>query len=269
MRCWVPELAYQASSNAIRDGVVVENLGWFDVEAGAMLRRGLPFPFHYENSAKLSALAEMWFSEQAGKPLRDFIYVTVRGGVGTGVVTGGQILQGSFSAASEFGHIPVVSDGRPCACGSRGCWDQYAADYALCRLYAELGGESQSGDGGSSEVVRRAREGQPVARQAVEETARYAAMGFANLIWAFNPEAMVVDNWLAESWDMVESIVWETIRRRVPAYYLNGVRIYPAPHAADSSLMGAVALVLNRYFTSFDHEVGVGRDHSVVMNRES
>jgi predicted NBD/HSP70 family sugar kinase len=243
--------------------VVAENLGWFDVEAGAMLKRGLPFPFHYENSAKLSALAEMWFSEQAGKPLRDFVYVAASGGIGTGVITNGQVLQGSFSAASEFGHIPLFADGRPCACGSGGCWEQYSADFALSRLYGEMGGES--GEVDASEVVRLARAGQEAARRAVEETARYAAMGFSNLVWAFNPEAIVVGDWLAEAWDLIETTVWATMRRRVPAYYLNGVRIFPSQHAADSSLLGAVALVLTRYFTSFNPGAQ-GRSHSVLMD---
>ncbi len=245
-----------------------ENLGWFDVPAGAMLRRGLPFAFHYENSAKLSALAEMWFSEQRGKPLRDFVYVAAHGGVGTGVITNGQLLQGSFSAASEFGHIALSADGRPCACGGTGCWEQYAADFALCRLYLELGGPNGSAvpEVNASAIVRMAREAHEVARRALEETARYAGLGFANLIWALNPEAIVVGDWLAEAWDLIENTVWDTIRKRVPAYYLNGVRIFPSQHAADSSLLGAVALVLTQYFTSFDPGVDAGRPHSVRMN---
>ncbi len=248
--------------------VVAENLGWFDLPAGAMLRRGLPFPFHYENSAKLSALAEMWFSEQAGKPLRDFVYVAASGGVGTGVITNGQVLQGSFSAASEFGHIALYADGRPCACGGAGCWEQYAADFALARLYSELGGTNgaEGADITASGVVARAREGQELACRALEETARYAALGFANLVWALNPEAIVVGDWMAEAWDLIEKNVWETIRRRVPAYYLSGVRIFPSQHAADSPLLGAVALVLTRYFTSFDPGASAGRAHSVLMN---
>jgi predicted NBD/HSP70 family sugar kinase len=251
--------------------VVAENLGWFDVPAGAMLRRGLPFPFHYENSAKLSALAEMWFSEQAGKPLRDFVYVAANAGVGTGVITNGRVLQGSFSAASEFGHIALFADGRPCACGGTGCWEQYAADFALCRLYVELGGANgnEAVEMKASEVVRRVREGHEVARRALEETARYAAIGFTNLIWALNPEAIVVGDWLAEAWDLIEGTVWETIRRRVPAYYLSGVRIFPSQHAADSPLLGAIALVLSRYFTSFSPGVDDGRAHSVLMNSEA
>ncbi|MGH9340046.1 MAG: ROK family transcriptional regulator, partial [Acidobacteriota bacterium] len=39
--------------------IAAENLNWFGVDAGAVLRRRLGFPFYFENAAKLSAVAEM------------------------------------------------------------------------------------------------------------------------------------------------------------------------------------------------------------------
>ncbi len=234
--------------------VAAENFNWFGVEAGSLLRQTLPLPFYYENGAKLSALAEMWFSERNPKPLRDFVSVTARGGLGTGVIIRGQILQGASSAASEFGHVTLYPDGRRCACGNVGCWEQYASDLALCRLYAEQGGESGNGVPlGQEAIVAKAREGDPVALRVLQETARYVGMGFVNLIMALNPEAIIVGDYLAEGWDLVEETVWSVLRSRVPAYYLSGVRIFPSRHGADSSLIGAMALVLTRFFSSFDH----------------
>ncbi len=248
--------------------IAAENLGWLNVEVGLRLRQRLPFPFLYENSAKLSALAEMWLAEQSGKPLRDFIFVTALDGLGTGVVVNGQLLQGSTSAASEFGHVTLSMDGRPCACGGRGCWEQYCSDFALCRLYTELGGDS--GKEGSeltpSDIVRRAREGQETALRTLAESARYAAVGFGNLIWALNPEAIVLGDWLAEAWDLIENAVWETLRRCVASYNLNNFRILPSQHRTDSALLGAVALVLASYFTSFRTDRREGHSHSVLMN---
>ena len=57
--------------------------------------------------------------------------------------------------------------------------------------------------------------------------------------------------YLAVGWDLVEDVVWSVLRSRVPSYYLAGVRIFPSEHAADSSFLGAVALVLSQFFTSF------------------
>jgi predicted NBD/HSP70 family sugar kinase len=244
-----------------------ENLGWFGVEAGAQLRKRLACPFWFENNAKLSALAEMWFCPEGAQPLRDFIFVHMRGGLGTGVIINGQILQGAFSAAAEFGHTMLYPDGRRCPCGNTGCWEQYASDLALCRLYADLSQQDSRGEIETEalDIVRMARDGDPIAQRAVQETAQHLGLGFVNLIWALNPEAIVVGDWLAEAWDLAEETVWSVVRSRVAGYNLSGLRMIPARHRADSSFVGAFALVLSRFFHSFDHGQAHGRSHSVVM----
>lgn len=238
-----------------------ENLGWFGVEAGALLRKRLACPFWYENNAKLSALAEMWFPASGAKPLRDFVFVTMRGGLGTGVILNGQVLQGASSAAAEFGHTMLYPDGRRCPCGNTGCWEQYASDLALGRLYSERA----HGETSPEEIVRRARAGETAALEALREAAHHAGMGFVNLIMALNPEAIVVGDYLAQAWDLVEDLVWSVVRSRVPAYYLTGVRIFPSQHAADSSLLGAAALVFSQFFTSFDRTNDSDSSAPVVM----
>ena len=247
--------------------VAAENFNWFGVEAGRLLQQGLQVPFYYENSAKLSALAEMWHSERDPKPLRNFVSVTAQGGLGTGVIIDGQLLQGAHSAASEFGHTVIEPEGRPCACGNRGCWEQYASDLALCRLYAErCSGPDPAGTRSEPEaVIAKARAGDPVASVVLQETARYVGIGFANLIMALNPEAIIVADYLAEAWDLIEEPIWNVLRGRVPAYYLTGVRVFPSGHGADSSLFGSMALVLTRFFSSFDHRSQSGLSNSMLI----
>ena len=113
-------------------------------------------------------------------------------------------------------------------------------------------------------IVRMAREGDAVALRVLRETAHHVGLGFVNLVMALNPEAIVVGDYLAAGWDLV-GIVWSVLRSRVPSYYLAGVRIFPSEHAADSSLLGAVALVLGQFFTSFDHGNTAGSSHSVLI----
>ena len=232
--------------------VAAENLGWFDVPAGKLLRQELTTPFYFDNGAKLSAIAEMWAADREGSPLRDFVSVIARGGVGTGVMVNGQILRGASSAAGEFGHISLYPDGRPCPCGNIGCWEQYASDLALVRAYAE---ESTNDDGvavSAEGIIIKARAGDPAALRAVEYTARHLGLGFVNLIMSLNPQAIFVGDYVADAWDLMQDSVWSVLRSRVPAYELVGLRIVPSHYGAESPVMGAVALVLSRFFNSFD-----------------
>ena len=78
-------------------------------------------------------------------------------------------------------------------------------------------------------------------------------MGFVNLVLTLNPQAIILSDYIAEGWDLLEAGAWEVLRSRIPEHYLAGLRIYPSRHGADSALMGSVALVLSRFFHSFDH----------------
>lgn len=245
--------------------IAAENVQWFGVDVGETLRRDLDIPMYFENGAKLSALAEMWLADGQRKPLRDFVSVVAHDGLGTGVIINGEILQGATFGASEFGHIPIFPDGRKCSCGNSGCWEQYASDFAFSRLYSERA-QLAPGEGLEPEaIIAKVRAGDALAKEVLQETARYVGIGFVNLVMALNPQLIVVGDYIADAWDLMEDTVWGELRRRVPAYYLSEIRILPSCHRADASLAGAVALVLSRFFNSFEDGGDKGRQRSVLM----
>ena len=230
--------------------IAAENLGWVDVEAGRILSEGVAANFYFENDAKVGALAERWFCEPGSKPLENFIFVVMRQGLGTGVMIEGRLFHGASGEASEFGHTSIYADGRRCVCGNIGCWEEYASGRALERLFAEQRGSGRGArPPGAAEILRIARKGDPLALAALREMARYVGIGFANLDAAFNPEAIVIGGYLASGWDLVEEWVWEALRSRAPGHHIDRLRIIPARHGADSTLMGAVALALTQFFT--------------------
>jgi predicted NBD/HSP70 family sugar kinase len=249
------------------DGRVIaaENLNWFNVEVGPALRGRMQLPFYYENNAKLSAIAERWFTEPGRKAPQHFVFVTPVCGLGTGIIAEGQLLQGSAGMAGEFGHTTIYPDGLECPCGNRGCLEQYASDKALCAFYAQEAGLGDAPPDPSA-IVRMARAGEPAAVRALEKTAGALALGLVNLVWVFNPEAIVVGGYVAEAWDLISETIWRVLRRRLPHYVLAELRAYPSKHAADSSLLGAASLVFMRYFTSFEHGEDGGPSRRVLMH---
>lgn len=245
--------------------IAAENVQWFGVDVGETLRRDLDIPMYFENGAKLSALAEMWLADGQRKPLRDFVSVVAHDGLGTGVIINGEILQGATFGASEFGHIPIFPDGRKCSCGNSGCWEQYASDFAFSRLYSERAQLAPDEGLEPEAIIAKVRAGDALAKEVLQETARYVGIGFVNLVMALNPQLIVVGDYIADAWDLMEDTVWGELRRRVPAYYLSEIRILPSCHRADASLAGAVALVLSRFFNSFEDGGDKGRQRSVLM----
>lgn len=116
-------------------GVVVQapNRGWFDVPLAERLTAELGVPAHVANDANTSALAEYTLAGAEGSGL---LALTVRHGVGAGIILHGALLRGPGDAAGELGHVTVIDESSdeepaPCACGRRGCLETILSAPAL------------------------------------------------------------------------------------------------------------------------------------------
>ena len=96
------------------------------------LKKRIPLKEVYiENDANAAALAEAKVG--AGRGCSDIIMITLGTGVGGGIVIGGKLYSGFNYSGGELGHIVIEHNGRPCTCGRKGCWEQYASATALIR----------------------------------------------------------------------------------------------------------------------------------------
>lgn len=99
------------------------------LEALAMLR-GVPVVI--DNDAKALALGEQWAG--AGRGVDDFLAMVVSTGIGGGIVLDGRLLDGRDGNAGHIGHVLVEPEGRPCACGARGCLEAEASGSAIASI---------------------------------------------------------------------------------------------------------------------------------------
>jgi N-acetylglucosamine repressor len=225
-----------------------------DVPAGEWLRQRLDVPVYFENNAKLSAFAEIWFGDNRNRHPQNFICVTSRDGIGTGIIINGEIYNGARDGAAEFGHVSLFPYGERCPCGNYGCWELYASDMATVKRYLQARKLTQSAKRQTEgitvdEIISRAHQGEAAARAALQTTGKYLGLGIANLVYGFNPEMVIVGDSLKDAWDFIADTIISTVRRRVPGYYLEGLRIVPSSHKENPSLLGAIALVLAHQFT--------------------
>ncbi len=85
-----------------------------------------------DNDAKALALGEGWTG--AARGAADYLALVVSTGVGGGVVLDGRLLDGSGGNAGHIGHVVVEPDGRPCACGGRGCLEAEVSGTAIAAV---------------------------------------------------------------------------------------------------------------------------------------
>ncbi|MDX3640127.1 ROK family transcriptional regulator [Streptomyces sp. MB09-02B] len=130
----VPGLVASDARTVVR----APNLDWHDTDLGALLPAGLPATV--DNEANFGGLAELWLGD--GTP-PDFLHVSAEIGIGGAVVVDGRLLRGTRGFAGELGHVPVRPEGPDCACGGRGCLEQYAGEEAVLRAAGLEPGEHQ------------------------------------------------------------------------------------------------------------------------------
>ncbi|MFD3538500.1 ROK family protein [Streptomyces sp. NPDC058662] len=205
------------------------NLGWHAVR----LADHWPDPDTVpdpENEANLGALAEQW---HRGNPAETFVHVSAEAGIGAALVMGGQLFRGARGFAGELGHLPVHPEGLPCACGARGCLEQYAGEAAVLRQ-AGLG---HVGGDPVALLAERAAAGDASTLRALDRAGRALGLGLTSAVNLIDPDSLVLGGAYAELADWLLPSVRAELAVRVT------VRPWP-PEAVRPSALGRRGPVL-------------------------
>ncbi|HEX6718093.1 MAG TPA: ROK family protein [Pyrinomonadaceae bacterium] len=220
-------------------------LPWRDVPVVTLLERATDLSVIIDNSARCSALAEIWHGKAQYAHVRNLLYVGVSTGLACGVVIDGGLYRGGNNTAGQFGHIPIDINGPQCRCGQRGCWDLYASDKATLKRYADLRGTSGKRVSTMRKLVELIDGGDAAATEAVRETARYLGLGITGLINGLDPEVVVIGGEITKVWGLIEPIIVEETKRNLLAPRSHSVPVRPSAFEVRPSLKGALTLIQN------------------------
>ncbi|WP_329341859.1 ROK family protein [Streptomyces sp. NBC_00663] len=182
---WPAGLAVAVPGLVARDARTVvraPNLDWHDTDLGALLPTA--YPLTVDNEANFGALAELWLGDETP---HDFLHVSAEIGIGAAVVVAGGLLRGTRGFAGELGHVPVQPEGPPCACGGRGCLEQYAGEEAVLRAAGLEPGEDRVGL-----LAGRAADGDEHVRGALREAGAALGVALTGAVNLLDPESVVL-----------------------------------------------------------------------------
>ena len=242
----VPGVYYSATGNAVAPDL----WDWEEVPLWREIENRLPQPVMVDNHRATSALGEQWLG--AARGLSDVVYFSVGAEIGAGIISAGWLLHGAGDLAGAAGWLAV--DPRKNGLYSQvGCLGAEAGASAVGRRAAAriAAGEAtlMAGLAGARPVttdivIEAARRGDAVAIRVLEETARYLAMGIANLINILNPEMVVLGGSLFDA----SEFLLEPLRREVPDWVqplaASQVRIELGQLGEDARLLGAARMTL-------------------------
>ncbi|MDY5113300.1 MAG: ROK family glucokinase [Bilifractor sp.] len=201
------------------------------------------------NDANVAALGEMW--QGGGKGFKDIVMVTLGTGVGGGIIINEQILDGTFGAAGEIGHMPVnPQETRVCGCGKKGHLEQYAsatgiantakAVVASTKEETELKGLDSIT---AKDVFDAAKRGDKVALEIVDYTAEILGRGLAMVAAVVDPQAFVIGGGVSKAGPILTDSI-QKYYRKYAFHASEDTKFVLATLGNDAGIYGAVRMVL-------------------------
>jgi len=188
------------------EGVAFSVPGFVDIESGYLKTGGAITDFHEFNfkqtlMAKLSlpvevdndvncvALAEKWQGNAQGS--KNFLCMNIGSGIGGAIFLNDQLIRGQQYMAGEFGYMLT---GNIFACADKQVImsDTASVMGGLRRGYIKLKGDLTLEQVSGEDVYHLAEQGDPLAKQTIDEFYQHLAIGLYNLTFILNPEKILI-----------------------------------------------------------------------------
>lgn len=192
----------------------------------AGLAQKLLLPLYIDNEANAAAIGEYWTSSVP--PSTSMVLISIREGVGAGILLAGQVVRGRRWRAGEFGHMAIRAGVRPCNCGRTGCWEQYVSERALIAdlgeaAIARLKDHIDDGDASVSSVWARYIES--------------LAIGIENIAACINPDLVVISGSIADLGDRLIQPLQSALAE--VSFLTQGIQVSVSKHPNIASALGA------------------------------
>jgi glucokinase len=237
-----------------RTGIAVQavHLPLRDLPFRHVMSERLGLPVVADNDGNCAALCEARVG--AGRGASDVVMLTLGTGIGSGIVINGELYRGWTGAGAEIGHMVVNADGPPCHghCPNHGCLEVMASGTALVRYVSlavsrrpdtPIGRALEEGRELTGPLIDElAREGDPVALDALTAVGRNLGIGLANVANIFNPEVIVVGGGVIGAGELLLEPAREEMRARALSPNKDVVRVEAAVHGPEAGMIGAAIM---------------------------
>ena len=229
------------------------NLGWKMVQLSEPLSEAVGVPVHLANDADCAALGEVVAGCASG--YRSAIMITIGTGIGGGMIRDQKVFAGWTGVGTEPGHFPLIYGGEPCTCGSRGCFERYAAAPALVRqTQTAMLAHPESAlwqvcpqleEVTSKTPFDAALLNDETAMAVIDQYEDYLAAGIGGLVNLFRPEAIIIGGGVSRQREVLTKPLSEKLKKYCYASDLiDPPVVVTATLENDAGIIGAAMLSL-------------------------
>jgi predicted NBD/HSP70 family sugar kinase len=161
---------------------------WENVPFGRMLQQRVNAPVWMEDDTLAFALAQHLFG--LGRHHKVFTALALGVGIACATVNDGVIHRGAHGRAGKLGHVTHDPNGPLCECGRRGCLQAFYAEPAIVETWRSKRGLPSGVD--RYAMKEAAIQGDPVARQILQEAGKAIGYHLADAVNIMDPEVVIV-----------------------------------------------------------------------------
>ncbi len=228
------------------------NLKWEGkIPLAEMLNEKMDYPVLLTNDANAATMGEMIYGD--AKNLKNFLFVTLGTGVGSGFVANGELILGHDGFAGELGHAIFDPKGRQCNCGRKGCLETYASATGIVRTVKELLSQSNEpsilrdipeNEITSKKIYEAALKNDLIALTTFDYTSYILGVMLANAVAITSPEAIFLFGGLANAGDFIFKPTKKYMEENLLKIFKNKIEIKPSGLSeSDAAILGAAALI--------------------------
>lgn len=228
---------------------------WENVPIADYIFKKMGVPAFIDNDSRVNLYGEWQFG--TGKRKDNIVMLTLGTGLGSAIVVDGHMLYGACDSAGEMGHMNMFRTGRPCKCGSEGCFGRYVSAQGLITTVQEKISNGRqtilsdwannSSDGITAKMVSEAYDiGDKVSIEAMTETGEILGFGLTNAVNLFNPDVIIIGGGLVYAGERLLKPAISVIEKHALAASKKACNITVAALGDAAGMIGAAVMASKR-----------------------
>lgn len=203
-------------------------------------------PLAMDNDARCALIGEWQYG--AGRGCNNLVAVTLGTGLGTSAVVEGRVIRGAHHIAGILGgHFIVDRDGLWCNCGNQGCAEAQSSTWNLEEILRYTGADKADWASAAVDfrvIFEKAAAGDDLAVKVRNHCMDIWAITLVNLIYAYDPERIVMSGGIMQSADVILPYIKQKISRFGWAPF-DKIEIVCSSVFADAAILSAEYLLQN------------------------
>jgi predicted NBD/HSP70 family sugar kinase len=226
-------------------------MGWDGFDVPARVNQEFKAKVLVDNDVNVMALGER---HVAYPDVDHLIFLKAATGIGSGIISGGQLQRGAQGTAGDIGHVRVSSGGDvSCHCGNFGCLEAVASAPAIIKKLVAEGLPVRN----TSDLIDATRRAKVEAIQAIRQAGRDIGEVLSTCVSLINPAVIVIGGSLSSAGEHLIAGVREVVYARSMPLASENLSIVASKVGREGGIIGANVLAI-------EHVLDAGTIDSMV-----